>query len=64
MTFEEVYRLIKRGDTPRLRLEIEDGLNPNLSNQYGWSILMMAAIRGSTSIGKLLIEAGAELDSR
>jgi ankyrin repeat protein len=63
MTFEEV-EVIKRADTPRLRREIEQGLDPNLSNRYGWSILMIAAMRGNTAIGELLIEAGADLDHR
>ena len=31
---------------------------------YGWSLLMIPAMRGNTTIGKLLIEAGADLDCR
>jgi ankyrin repeat protein len=64
MTFEEVEKIIKRGDTPRIRREVEQGLNPNLGNRYGWSILMIAAMCGNTSIGQLLIQAGADLDYR
>ena len=64
MTFDEVDRVIKRGDITRLRHELECGLDPNLSNRYGWTILMAAARHGETVIGRLLIEKGAALDNR
>src|ERR1700739_4745951 len=64
MTFDEASKLIKKGDTIRLRQALEDGLNPNLSNEYSWSLLMIAALEGNTSIGTLLIHRGATLDSR
>jgi ankyrin repeat protein len=64
MTFHEVSKLIKKGDIIRLRKELKDGLSPNMVNQYSWTLLMIAALEGNTSIGSLLIESGAELDSR
>jgi ankyrin repeat protein len=64
MTFDEVHRVIKRGDLKRLRDELEDGLNPNFCNRYSWTILMLAAMSGNTPIGKLLIEKGADLNVR
>src|SRR5580692_11519327 len=64
MTFDEASKLIKKGDIIRLRKELQDGLSPNLANQYSWTLLMIAALEGNTSIGSLLIESGAELDSR
>ena len=64
MTFDEASKLIKRGDIIRLRQALEDGLNPDLSNQHSWSLLMIAALEGNTSIGTLLIDRGATLDSR
>jgi ankyrin repeat protein len=64
MTFHEVSKLIKKGDIIRLRKELKDGLSPNMANQYSWTLLMIAALEGNTSIGSLLIESGAELDSR
>ena len=60
MTFDEATRVIKRGDTVHLRKELEEGLAPNLSNHYAWTLLMLAAMEGDTSIGRLLIEKGAE----
>jgi len=64
MTFEEASKLIKKGDIIRLRRELQQGLSPNLANQYSWTLLMIAALEGNTSIGSLLIESGAELDRR
>jgi ankyrin repeat protein len=64
MTFDEASKLIKKGDIIRLRKELQDGINPNLANQYSWTLLMIAALEGNTSIGSLLIESGAELDRR
>ena len=64
MTFDEVHRVIKKGDLNHLRSELERGLSPNLCNQYSWTLLMLAAVEGNTSIGRLLIEKGAELDTR
>lgn len=64
MTFDEVSRVIKKGDIILLRKELEAGLSPNLANQYSWTLLMVAALEGNTSIGMLLIEAGSDMDSR
>jgi len=36
----------------------------NMANQYSWTLLMIAALEGNTSIDSLLIESGAELDRR
>jgi ankyrin repeat protein len=57
MTFEEAHRVIKKGDLARLRKELDDGLNPNLANQRFWTLLMLAAMEGDTSIGALLLES-------
>jgi ankyrin repeat protein len=64
MTFEETQRVIKRGDFDRLRVELENGLDPNLCNRNLWTILMISAMSGNTQIGNLLIEAGADLNKR
>lgn len=64
MTFDDASKLIKKGDIISLRKELRDGLSPNLTNQYSWTLLMSAALEGNTSIGSLLVESGAELDTR
>ena len=64
MTFDETCKLLKKGDIIRLRKELRDGLSSNLANRFSWTLLMIAALEGDTSIGSLLIESGAELDRR
>jgi len=64
MTFEEVHRTIKRGDIEALRAAFKNGLDPNLDNKYGWTILMLAAGKGNSKIGKLIIDMGADLNRR
>lgn len=64
MTFEEAHIAIKKGDVISLRHALDAGMRPDLSNQFSWTLLMLAAIEGNTAIGSLLIESGAELDRR
>jgi hypothetical protein len=64
MTFDEASKVIKKGDVQRLRNELDSSLSPNLCNQYSWTLLMLAALEGNTSMGRLLIEKGAGLDCR
>jgi ankyrin repeat protein len=63
MTFDEAHRRIKRGDIESIALALEQGLNPSEANRFGWSLLMLAAIQGTTEIGELLISRGASLDA-
>ena len=64
MTYEAVQKAIRRGDIDALRFALEGGLDPNLANKYGWTILILAAGKGNSKIGKLLIDAGADLNKR
>ena len=63
MTFDTLHRFIKRGDLLSVRRELNAGVDPNLLNRFGWSLLMLAAIEGDTSIGELLISRGADVDA-
>ena len=64
MTFYEAGNAIKKGDLISLRNQLEGGLDPNLRNRHSWTLLMVAAMEGNTSIGTLLIEKGADLERR
>jgi ankyrin repeat protein len=64
MTFEIVHKAIKRGDFEAIGRSLEEGLDPNLANKRGWTILMLAAMRGNTKIGKLIVDSGADLNKR
>ena len=63
MTFEELHRFIKKSDILSLRRELDGGVSPNLSNQFSWTLLMLAAFEGNTSIGQLLISRGADVNA-
>ncbi len=64
LSYRAAQNLIKRGDESALRAALESGLDPNLANANGWSLLMLAAIEGSVPLGRLLLERGATIDSR
>lgn len=64
MTYRAAQKLIKRGDEEGLRAALGAGLDPNLANQNGWTLLMLAAVEGSTAIGRLLLDNGADLALR
>jgi ankyrin repeat protein len=63
MTFDEAHRVIKEGDILSLRCELEKGTSPNLANQFSWTLLMLAAMTGNTSMGELLVSNGADVNS-
>jgi len=63
MTYRGAQNLIKRGDEAGLRQALDTGLDPNLANQNGWTLLMLAAVEGDVPIGRLLVEKGAVIDA-
>jgi ankyrin repeat protein len=64
MTYRGAQNLIKRGDESGLRQALDTGLDPNLANQNGWTLLMLAAVEGDVPIGRLLVEKGAAIHAR
>ena len=60
MTYRGAQNLIKRGDEAGLREALEHGLDANLVNQNGWTLLMLAAVEGAVPLGRLLLEHGAD----
>jgi uncharacterized protein len=58
--FEAIHRLIKQGDLAALRKELESGVDPNLQNQHGWTILMLAAMHGKSDMAELMLAYGAD----
>jgi ankyrin repeat protein len=61
MTFEEAHRAIKKGQTSMLEEAIPAALSVDLSNRFGWTLLMLAALEGNTKIGTLLLDRGADV---
>jgi hypothetical protein len=64
MTFDAVHKAIKRGDAEAIRKAFDEGLDPDPANKGGWTILMLAAMKGNSTIGKLLIDKGADFNMR
>jgi len=64
MTYRGAQNLIKRGDEAGLREALEHGLDANLVNQNGWSLLMLAAVEGAVPLGRLLLEHGAKMNAK
>jgi uncharacterized protein len=62
--FRAAHRGIKKGDLICIRHFLQSGGNANLSNHFGWTLLMLAALEGNTAIGRELIQCGAQLDQR
>ena len=60
ISYRAAQNLIKKGDEAGLRSALADGLDPNLSNENGWTLLMLAAVEGAEPIGKLLLDSGAD----
>jgi ankyrin repeat protein len=61
MTYDEAYRAIKHGRTEILAEAIPSTLDPNAANRFGWTLLMAAAHEGNTTIGRLLLDRGADV---
>ncbi len=59
ISYRAAQTIIKRGDEEALRKALAEGLNANLTNENGWTLLMLAAVEGSVSVGQALLEAGA-----
>src|ERR1039458_1776093 len=62
MTFKEGHKLIKKGDAVSLRHALDEGVSPNLANQFSWTLLVLAAPEGNIGLGQLPISRGAILD--
>jgi ankyrin repeat protein len=61
ISYRAAQTLIKRGDAPALTAALDAGLDPSLTNQNGWTLLMLAAVEGDVPLGRLLIDRGADI---
>jgi len=61
---QEVFQLVRGGDTDRLRRLLDLGLPPNMCNDKGDSLLMLASYHGHAGTSALLLEKGADPELR
>ena len=64
ISYRAAQTLIKRDDEPALHAALDTGLEANLANKNGWTLLMLAALEGSVTLGKLLLGKGADINAR
>lgn len=60
MTFD----FARQNEVDTLSKMIDAGLSPNLTNEKGDSLLMLASYNGSFETAKMLLEKGAEVDKK
>jgi len=61
---EEVAEYARTGDTAALEQALTAGLNKDLRDAKGNTLLMLASYHGRTEVVKLLLKAGASVDLR
>lgn len=61
---QQVFDLARRGDAAMLAAVIEKGVPPNLRNDNGDSLLMLASYHGHVDAVRTLLERGADPDLR
>lgn len=58
----QAFDFARNNDTESLETLLKAGLNVNLANHKGNTLLMLASYNGSLEVAKLLLEKGAEVD--
>lgn len=61
---QKVFHLVRLGDTDILGPLLDQGVPPNLCNQKGDSLLMLASYHGHFGTARLLLEHGADPEIR
>lgn len=60
---ESIVHLVRAGDAGRLRPLLERGVDPNLANDRGDTLLLLAAYHGQLEVAAQLLEHGAHPDT-
>jgi ankyrin repeat protein len=56
-----LFDLAREGEAERLAAYLDDGLTPNLTNDKGDTLLILAAYRGHTDTVRVLLDHGADV---
>ena len=57
-----LFNMARTGDTEQLTTYLDAGVDPNLTNQKGDSLVMLAAYHGHADAVRALLERGADAD--
>ncbi len=57
---DKLLRYSAEGDQEKVALLLDKGANPNVTDEYGYSPLLLAASEGKTELARLLITRGAK----
>ncbi|MBC7306602.1 MAG: ankyrin repeat domain-containing protein [Dietzia sp.] len=57
-----LFQLARAGETERLAAYVDAGVSPDLTNERGDALLMLAAYNGHPDTVRALLERGAEVD--
>lgn len=57
---DELLTAASEGDMERVQSLLDDGINPNVTDEEGWTALMWSAQFNDTEMGNLLLDAGAD----
>lgn len=61
---DEFIRAVLQNDIKRVRRDLDNGRDPNLADEYGWTALHRAATTSHVEIAQLLIRAGSSLTAQ
>lgn len=64
MDYALLERAIKQHDAIKIREALEAGVDPNLAQRFGYTLLHEVAKAGDTTMGRLLISGGADINRR
>jgi ankyrin repeat protein len=64
ISYRAAQTIIKRGDEPALRAALASGLDPQLANQNGWTLLMLCAVEGNIPLAQALLDKGVSTNNR
>jgi ankyrin repeat protein len=63
-TLDDLFKAVKANDVREVRSYLDLGMDPNSTNQQGYSVLMEAAREGHTEMVLLLVDRKARLNQR
>jgi len=63
-TLDDMFKAAKANDVRELRAFLDQGMDPDSTNQQGYSVLMEAAREGNVEVIALLLERKAKVNQR